>query len=113
MILSSIRDFLIINEYFYKSCIIDYDTSYKFILTLFDDRNKILILDDVYNLYLAVYLLPRLISPLTFSKLKISNEEYYNRYINLSLRKCFINKEIHKKNKIFINNLLNLIDNKK
>jgi len=113
MILSSIPEFLLINAFFYKCCIIDYDTSYKTIISLFDNNNHIKIFDDVYNLYLAIYLLPRLISPLTLNKLKINKDDYYNRYISYSLRKCFINQEIYKNNKLFINNVLELINNKK
>ena len=113
MLLSSVSDFIVINAYFYKCCILEYNTSYKTLLSHFDDNNNIKIFDDIYNLYLAVYLFPRLISPLTLSKLKISDIDYYNRYVNYSLRKCFLNKEINKNNEIFINNILNLINNKK
>ena len=113
MLLSSVSDFLLINAYFYKCCILEYDTSYKSVISLFDNDNHIQIFDDVYNLYLAIYLLPKLISPLTFCKLKITNDEYYNRYINYSLRKCFINKDSKKNNNKFINNVIGIINLKK
>jgi len=103
-------DFISIDNYFYKCCILEFDTSYKTILPLFKNNSRIF--DDVYNLYLSIYLLPRLISPLTFSKLKISRSEYYKRYINYYLSKCFIHKTIHKNNEIFINNTLDLINHK-
>lgn len=113
MLLSAIPEFILINAYFYRKCIVENELSYKSLLNLFDNDNHIKIFDDVYNLYLAIYLFPRLISPLTFSKLKIDKDEYYNRYINFSLRKCFINKDIYKNNQIFINNVLNQIKEKK
>lgn len=113
MLLSTISDFILINTYFYKCCILEYETSYKLALSHFNDNNHIKIFDDVYNLYLAIYLFPKLISPLTFCKLKISNKDYYNRYINYSLRKCFINKDNNENNEIFISNLLGLINDKK
>ena len=114
MLLTTISDFILINAYFYKYCILEFDTSsYKTILSHFNENNHIKVFDDVYNLYLAIYLFPKLISPLTFCKLKISNQDYYSRYINFSLRKCFINKDICENNKIFINNILNLINDKK
>ena len=103
-------DFISIDNYFYKCCILEFDISYKTILPLFKNNSRIF--DDVYNLYLSIYLLPRLISPLTFFKLKISRSEYYKRYINYYLSKCFIHKTIHKNNEIFINNTLNLINHK-
>lgn len=113
MTIAYISDFILINSYFYKCCIIDYDTSYKNMLSIFDGNNTINIFNDVYNLYLAIYLFPRLISPLTLCKLKISNDDYYNKYINFSLKKCYINKDNYKNNKIFINNILEFINNKK
>lgn len=113
MLLSSLSDFLLVNSYFYECCVLDFDTSYKTMLLIFNENNHIKIFDDVYNLYLSIYLLPKLISPITFAKLKISNDEYYNKYINYSLRKCFINKDIYKNNKLFINSILTLINNNK
>ena len=113
MAVSTVSEFLLINDYFYKCCILEYNTSYKTIFSLFNDNNHIQIFDDVYNLYLAIYLLPRLISPLTFAKLKISNHDYYNRYINYSLIRCFINKDINKNNNKFINDVIHFINYKK
>lgn len=110
---TSITEFILINAYFYTKCISEYETSYKSVLCLFDNNKHIKIFDDVYNLYLAIYLLPRLISPITFSKLNISNKEYYNRYINYSLVKCYSNKENNKNNQKFINSILNVIQNNK
>jgi len=103
------QDFITIDNYFYKCCILEFDTSYKTILPLFKDNSRIF--DDVYNLYLSIYLLPRLISPLTFSKLDITKSEFYTKYINYYLSKCFINRRIYKNNQIFINKTLNFITN--
>ena len=113
MTLSIDSEFLLINAYFYKCCILEYDASYKSVISLFNENNHIQIFDDVYNLYLAIYLLPKLISPLTFCKLKISNHDYFNRYINYSLIRCFINKESNKNNNKFINNVIGIINLKK
>jgi len=106
------QDFISIDNYFYKCCILEFDTSYKTILPLFkDNSNNSRIFDDVYNLYLSIYLLPKLISPLTFSKLKITKSEFYIKYINYYLSKCFINRTIYKNNEIFISNALDFITN--
>lgn len=110
---STVTEFLLINAYLYKCCILEYDTSYKSVISLFNENNHIQIFDDVYNLYLAIYLLPKLISPLTFSRLKISNHDYFNRYINYSLIRCFINKDTNKNNNKFINNVIHFINLKK
>ena len=56
MLLSTISDFILINTYFYKCCIVEYETSYKTALSHFNNNNNIKIFDDVYNLYLAIYI---------------------------------------------------------